>query len=77
MNPLRDLKKSILDSSFVDTGTVVGVTVTAISVRTREGIKSFSVPNANMYRAGDAVRFQGNILLGKSVSADNLPVFEV
>lgn len=77
MNPLRELRNLVVASSVVETGTVASVMPTFLSVRSRNGLKSFSISDANNYRPGDTVRFQGNILLGKAVSLDAIPVFRV
>jgi len=77
MNPLRELKALVGSVSRIESGTVVTIGITTINVRSRGGLKSFSTPNPKAFKTGDTVRFQGNVLLGKAVSAESLPVFKV
>ncbi len=77
MNPLRELKSMVVSSSTVESGTVVSITGSSISVRSRGGLKSFSISTPGQFKPGDTVRFQGNVLLGKAISVDNIPVFKV
>ena len=77
MNPLRELKNLVTSATIVESGVVTAISVSGIVVRTRGGLKSFSTPVAKTFKAGDTVRFQGNVLLGKSISVDSIPVFKV
>lgn len=77
MNPLRELRALVSSSTVVESGVVTRTTASGLVVRTRGGLKSFSIPNAEAYKTGDTVRFQGNVLLGKSISIENIPVFKV
>lgn len=77
MNPLRELRSLVSSSRAAGSGVVVSVGDTFLMVRTRGGLKSFSTPSAKLFKPGDTVRFQGGVLLGKSVSADSIPVFKV
>lgn len=77
MNPLRELRSLVGSASAVESGVVTSVTASSIVVRTRGGLKSFATATARSYKPGDTVRFQGNVLLGRSISIDNIPVFKV
>jgi len=77
MNPLRELRGLVTNTSSIETGAVTSVTATSISVRSRGGLKSFSISTPGQFKPGDTVRFQGNVLLGKATSIDNIPVFKV
>lgn len=77
MNPLTSLKRLVSSSTPVLSGSVTRVTSSTITVRSKSGLKSFSLSDTSKYKPGDGVRFQGNTLLGKTVSADILPVFKV
>lgn len=77
MNPLRELKTMVAAASAVESGVVTSVSPAVVIVRARSGLKSFSTPLADAYRPGDAVRFQGNVLLGRATPVDSLPIFRV
>lgn len=77
MNPLTSLRALMADKPTTFSGSVISVSTSAITVRTKSGLKSFSIDNPEKYRAGDTVRFQGEVLLGKSISANSIPVFKV
>lgn len=77
MNPLNELRGMVTTAPFIETGVVTAIGRATINVRTRGGLKSFSIPNTEAYKAGDTVRFQGNVLLGRTTSTDNLPTFSV
>ncbi len=77
MNPLKELKTMVSSSASVETGTVTSTSTSTVTVRARGGLKSFSTPMAPAFKPGDAVRFQGNVLLGRSIAPDTLPVFKV
>lgn len=77
MNPLKELKTMVSSSASVETGTVTGTSTSTLTVRTRGGLKSFSTPLASVFKPGDSVRFQGNVLLGRSIAPETLPVFKV
>lgn len=77
MNPLHELKSMVASTVAVETGVVTAVSRVGLTARTRSGLKSFSTPNAATFKPGDSIRFQGNVLLGRTTSVDNLPVFSV
>lgn len=77
MNPLKALQGMMTTKDAIEAGVVVSVSSTGIKVRGKTGLKSFSIPNASSYSPGDHVRYSGNLLLGKSIPADSIPVFYV
>lgn len=77
MNPLRELKNMVTSAQTIESGIVTAVTVSSITVRGKGGLKSFSISTPGKYKPGDTVRFQGNVLLGRAISVDSIPVFKV
>jgi hypothetical protein len=77
MNPLKQLKGMMATKEPVQTGQVIEVSAGVVKVRGRSSLKSFAIPNASAFTVGETVRYQGNVLLGKSVPVDSLPVFTV
>lgn len=77
MNPLRELRSMVSGVTHVESGVVTAVTAASVLVRSRGGLKSFSTSSPEQYKPGDTVRFQGNVLLGRAVSVETLPVFKV
>jgi hypothetical protein len=78
MNPLHELQSLLKGRpSVTDTGVVVSVTGDSVIVKTRGGLRTVKSVGATTYRAGDAVRLQDSVLLGKTAQTDSLPVFRV
>jgi hypothetical protein len=78
MNPLHELQAILKGRpSAADTGVVVSVTADSVIVKTRGGLRTVKAVGATTYRAGDSVRLQDNVLLGKTAQTDSLPVFRV
>lgn len=77
MNPLAELKSMVATATSIESGIVVSINGPYMSVKHKTGLKSFAIPSVGSYKAGDTVRFQGNVLLGKATNADLLPVFQV
>ena len=76
MNPLKELRDLMPREGAVESGIVVAITASGIQIRTKSGLKSFATATGT-YKPGDTVRYQGNLLLGKALGADSVPVFHV
>lgn len=77
MNPLAEIKKMVKTPTQIRHGEIVKIGASGITVRGRDGLKSFSSPNPQGFKVGDTVRFQGNVLLGKAIGSKGLPVYQV
>lgn len=77
MNPLTEMRRLVAKQETIRNGTITNLRSGSITVRTRSGLKSFAIPENSTFKIGDTVRFQGNVLLGKAVSVDNIPIFKV
>lgn len=76
MNPLNQLRKSILKDSTT-TGVVTAIRPNSVLLTCHRGLEELMVANPSQFKVGDHVRYKDGALLGKSTGTDNLPVFNV
>ena len=77
MNPVHALRRILnKQTTAVEQATVVAVKDGQVVVRTSSGVRTVKAIG-DTYRVGDTVRLQNNVVLGKAMSQDSIPVFRV
>ena len=75
---LSDLRRLITRSTRISQGSIIAVNGQILVVSASEvGEKAFHTPNPGAYAVGDRVRFQGDILIGKTKSDSSVPTYSV
>ena len=78
MNPLSEMRALFATPKEpIDRAVILEVTATTVTVKTGRGTRAVTPIGVNNYKAGDRVRVQGNLLLGKTVAEEALPLFKV
>jgi len=72
-----DLKGLLVPEVTVVQGTIMSVAVDTVYVSSPNGPKQFKVANPGTYKAGDKVRFQGDVFIGTVPDETNVPHYSV
>jgi|PlaIllAssembly_1097288.scaffolds.fasta_scaffold47349_2 hypothetical protein len=74
---MNDLRKLIVPRNDIRQGTVTGVNGDVVSISSPNGPRNFKVPNPGSYVAGNKVRYQGELFIGKVTEESSLPHYSV
>jgi len=77
VNPYQDLRAELPAETKSATGTVTAISGHRLTVRTAAGIVDAQTGDNAIYRIGDEVLLNGNIVLGRVSAASSVPIYRV
>lgn len=77
MSILKEMQALMSKTPPVISGRVETLGSNSITVVSQQGVRSFWVPSVGVYKIGDPVRFQGEVLLGRTASEIGIPTYMV
>lgn len=77
MSIINELQELVAKTTPIISGRVESMDSTSIVVVSSQGVRRFWVPSTGVYKIGDTVRYQGQLLVGRTTDEGSVPAYSV